>query len=207
MILEIELKLKIAPQDVDLIAKHPLLAPYQNTTPWKNFLATTYFDTQHCILNQNGFALRIREGENKIIQTVKDAGKRSGDLHQRHEWNHEVARPRPDLEQLADQALRIRLTQLIGQQPLLPLFKTEFVRTSWELVHEGTTIELAVDQGIIQAGTHQEAINEVELELIKGDAQQLYVVADALKKTIPLSVEDASKAERGYKLYLKNLTQ
>jgi Uncharacterized conserved protein len=84
---------------------------------------------------------------------------------------------------------------------LAPLFCTDFTRLSWLLApQEGTRIEVAMDRGKIDANGRQETICEVELELLEGSVADLFALAIALQKDLPLHPESPSKAERGYRL-------
>lgn len=202
MFLEIELKLNIAPEDVDLFHQHPLLQLASTQALSVEQLISRYFDTSDLALWQQGLSMRIREAGGRTIQTLKTVGEQIGDLQHRHEWDQPVTQNRPDIEQFIDSCLISKLKTIIDNKPLLELFHTDFQRSSWHLNTEnGTQIELVLDQGLIKTANHQTALHEIELELKQGDSQALYKIAELLKSTIPLSVETRSKAERGYILY------
>jgi triphosphatase len=84
---------------------------------------------------------------------------------------------------------------------LQPVFATDFKRTTWQLEPTaGTEIEFCLDRGAISAGTAQVPISEIELELKSGTPEQLLKFALRLLEMVPLRLEPASKAERGYAL-------
>lgn len=200
---EIELKLRIDPANIPDLYSSSVISSYTKESPVKEKLVSTYFDTANYDLRQNGFALRIREINNKLLQTVKASGQLVGDLHHREEWENEITNQQPDLALISDDNLRAKLQKLIATKPLLALFTTEFIRTSWQLVlPDKTHIELALDQGEIQTKTNSEIISEVELELISGDVTKISKIADQLKQSVPLKVEQRSKADRGFRLYM-----
>jgi len=208
MMLEIELKLRLEPENVALVYVSPVLDKYAQGDFLQQQLVSSYFDTANHDLRQQGFSLRLRKIGDQIIQTVKAAGNQEGDLHQRHEWEQETKQFVPDLSLLDDIDLQNKLRTVLGNAPLLPLFETNFLRTSWQLLLlDGAQIELALDQGEIKTNTQSDAICEVELELKNGDPAHLYEIADQLKATIPLVVEHRSKADRGFQLCMADHMQ
>lgn len=205
MFLEIELKLSIAPEDVNLLYQHPLLKHTSTQAISVEQLISRYFDTSDLVLWQQGLSMRVREAAGRTIQTLKTAGKQIGDLQHRHEWDQPVTQNLPNIEQFTDPQLIAKLQTILGNKPLLELFHTDFKRSSWNLTTEnGTHIELVLDQGLVKTADKQAVLHEIELELKHGDSQELYKIAELLKQTIPLSVETRSKAERGYLLYNDN---
>lgn len=205
MFLEIELKLSIAPEDVNLLYRHPLLQHTRTQAISVEQLISRYFDSSDLALWQQGLSMRVREAAGCTIQTLKTTGKQIGDLQHRHEWDQPVTQNLPNIEQFTDPQLIAKLQTILGNKPLLELFHTDFQRSSWNLTTDnGTQIELALDQGLVKSADKQAVLHEIELELKHGDSQELYKIAELLKQTIPLSVETRSKAERGYLLYNDN---
>jgi len=200
MFLEIELKLHIQPEDANLLYGHPFILEHAQHEPELHYLTSIYYDTPVQSLRKNELGLRIRECEQRFYQTVKSSGEHIGDLHHRHEWEAEIAGSVPDLTVLTPD-IRERVEVIIAKQVLQPIFKTEFQRTSWQLAFaDGTQVELALDFGKVCAGQQEEQISELELELKAGDTAKLHEIADVLSKSIPLTVENRSKAARGYQL-------
>jgi triphosphatase len=205
MFLEIELKLSIAPKDVNLLLQHPLLQLASTQVISVEQLISRYFDTSDLALWQQGLSMRVREAGGRTIQTLKTAGEQIGDLQHRHEWDQPVTQNSPNIEQFTDPTLISKLKSIIGTNNLVELFHTDFQRSSWNLKTEnGTQIELVLDQGLVKTANSQADLHEIELELKQGDSQELYKIAELLKSTIPLNVETRSKAERGYLLYNDN---
>jgi len=200
MATEIELKLTIAPAHVAQLRHHPLLAALAQGAPRRQKLHSIYFDTPELDLLQAGIALRVRRVGGRWVQTVKGGGSAEGGLHQRDEWEWPVRGGEPDLTLIAETSLGAIMTDKL-QARLLPLFVTEFWRTAWQLrTAQGAEIELALDQGEVQAGNRSQPISEVELELKAGEAASLFEAALAIQEQVPLQVEDLSKAQRGYLL-------
>jgi inorganic triphosphatase YgiF len=78
---------------------------------------------------------------------------------------------------------------------------TEFRRTLAQLhFDDGSHAELALDRGEIKYDGDSLPLCELELELKSGDPGKLYDLALALLDRVPVQIESASKAERGYGL-------
>jgi triphosphatase len=138
------------------------------------------------------------------LQTLKSGGQTQNGLHQRHEWEIEVTSDTPDLKQWPKSMAIKGLSRKSLQQQLIPVFTTEFKRSTWNLQWDNETlIEIALDQGQIRTekNTQFTVISEIELELKSGSPSALYQVALALQMDIPLTLENRSKAERGYALH------
>ena len=203
MFLEIELKLHIQPEDANLLYDHPFIIEHTQNEPELHYLTSIYYDTVDGDLRKNGFGFRVRHCEQHFYQTLKTSGERVGDLHQRHEWEVEITGPEPDLTALSAD-IREQVENAISGKPLHAIFKTEFQRTSWQLTFaDNTQVELALDFGEVNVDARSEQISEIELELKAGDVAKLYEIADVLSKSIPLIVENRSKAARGYDLCSK----
>ena len=200
MATEIELKLTMDPAHVADLRRHPLLASLAQGKPRRQRLHSIYFDTPELDLLRAGGALRLRRVGGRWVQTVKGGGSVAGGLHQRDEWEWPVQGGEPDLTLIAETSLAAIMTDKL-QARLCPVFVTEFWRTAWQLrTAQGAEIELALDQGEVQAGDSRLPISEIELELKAGEAASLFEVALAIQEQVPLRVEDLSKAQRGYLL-------
>jgi triphosphatase len=170
-------------------------------------LANCYFDTPSLALAKAKAALRLRKTPHGWLQTYKTAGSAEGGLHRRHEWEIPVAGERLEIEALvavcsdppSSEALRA------AAQTLIPLFRTNFTRVLWHIVHDGAQIEAAIDQGEITAevdgATYRTPISEIELEIKRGNERVLHALAAQLTEAISgLTPDDISKAQRGYQL-------
>lgn len=198
MSIETELKLAIAPEDVEKLMQHPLLRNIKHVKPAQR-LYSTYFDTYNHTLLQQGIGCRIRKIGKKRIQTLKTAGFGLGGLHQRQEWESNVDSDVPNLELIPEGVLPNRVVSRFHQ--IEPLFTTDFQRTLWNVVEGENHVEVALDQGQIKTQTRTLPLSEVELELKEGDPSILYQMALQLQETIPLTIENHSKAARGYMLH------
>lgn len=203
---EIELKLSLAPDQIDTLLHQPLLAN-EAVAQGRSMLHNRYFDTPDGLLAANRVALRIREIGTRYIQTLKTRGASQGGLHQRNEWEWELATPELDYDRLAGADWPEALANTEMQRRIVPVFRTDFERSTWLLQRrtaEGDAlIELALDRGEVVTeggGASRIELCELELELKQGSPQVLFEAAMELAERVPLLVSDISKAERGYRL-------
>jgi len=207
MATETELKLRfLSPQDAAKFLEHPLLAKADAGEIEQ--LTGTYYDTPDRELLQAGVGLRVRREHGRLIQTVKSAGTGSSSLHKRKEWEVEIEEGKlPDFNRLPQDLREENFSDTELLQRIGPCFTTDFQRTKWKLplkelqLAEAGYVEVCLDQGEVRNEQGTVPIHEVELEL-KGndDSGTLYEIALALQRTLPLVIENASKAQRGYEL-------
>lgn len=199
--MEVELKLLIAPEDVSRLRRFAAPAGWSRSVPSHRNLLSIYFDSEDFFLRQRAVALRVRRVGHRWIQTVKGGGSVKAGLHSRIEIEAQVAHPHPDFTKINDPALGEPFLAPELQERLQPVFTTEFRRTVWLLDSpQGDKVEMALDQGEIRAQDAISPISEVELELKAGNPAALYELALSLVERVPLRLENASKAERGYGL-------
>lgn len=191
---EVELKLALGTDGAAHLPRHPALA---NRPAHRETLTNTYYDTPDGALETARVALRLRRTPERTLQTLKTAGEGSGGLSSRGEWEWEVGDAGLDLAGLA----ALPPMQALGEQALAalePRFTTDFVRHSWVLEVADATLEVALDQGEIRAGTRRVAIDELELELKSADdPTALWQLASQFAEQVPLRPANASKAARG----------
>ncbi len=198
MAVEIELKLALAPEHLNQLKRHRLLKQISTGRAVTQKLYSVYYDTPDLALRNHAMALRLRRVGRQWLQTLKGGGGVQAGLHQRHEWETPVAGEALDLDAL--KACGGALPAGVSNR-LQPAFVTDFARSVRLLNYEGAEIELGLDSGEIRAGNKTRPISELELELKSGDPQQLFKLALALLDVVPLSVENTSKAEYGYRLF------
>ena len=207
--MEIELKLIIAPQDLDTLRQLPLLKQFAVDEPVTEVLYSIYFDTPGLHLKQHRSALRVRQVGKDWIQTYKGGGSVAAGLHQRHEWECLVSGPQialPLLLPLIDHPAAQAALALPGlAEQLQAVFSTRFERTCWQVRWtDGTEIELALDLGVVEAtgqdGPVSEPICELELELKSGTTAGLLAFSQALHAALDLKPSNISKAQRGFAL-------
>lgn len=211
---ETELKLCLDPADLPRLRAHPLLT----AEPHTRHLLNTYFDTPDHALAAARMAVRERTVDGQTVLTVKTAGRSSGGLSRRGEWEAPTQPGAFDFAALVDDApLADRLQAL--RPGLQPLFRTDFVRHTWVLLVDQARVEVALDQGQISVpdrlerraeadvANASEPLLELELELLQGPEDALHQLAHQLARlpdgsALTLIPSDRSKAERGMALYL-----
>ena len=199
---EVELKLAVNKTHAKKLHLIPLITDSSLTKPAKNNLISTYFDTPDLKLLDAGITLRIRQKASEWIQTIKLAGAGSSGLHQRNEWEDLVNSCHPDFTKIKEPRLIKIFANKKLQASLIPIFRTEIMREEWLLAFDnGDQIELSLDSGLLKAKQLHEPINEIELELKAGNVGRIFEIALALQKSIPLRIENNSKAKRGYEYY------
>ena len=202
---EIELKLT-APADVlTAVRSHPAVTAVARGRPRTTQLSTTYYDTPKRDLAAAGVALRLRRAGDRWLQTVKGAGKNAAGLHRRAEFEWRLAAPRLDRAKLAGTPWR-KLFE--GKGAYRRVFATEVRRSEQPLAFaDGTRATLCLDVGEIRAGRRRTPVSEIEVELKTGDPSRLFELASALAADLPVRIEHASKAARGYALANQSLPE
>ncbi len=210
---ETELKLQLAPRHVKRFRRSAALSKSAGTVAVDN----VYFDTPDRLLQRHRMALRVRKMGAGWLQTLKSAGKPSGALTHRREWETPVRAVRGqgqlDLSVLSASPLPELLARQKRTVELQPVFRTRASRTQWIIERPDATIEVALDIGEISAKgartTLREPICEVELELKEeknqsGPAALIDFALELLdadgKQSPALTPIARSKGERGYQL-------
>lgn len=198
---EVELKLLIAPDDIERLLHHPVFETIVRRDESQEQLLSVYYDTPALELKKRRIALRLRRIGDRWIQTVKTEGKVAAGLHERPEWECETTENTLDCDAIPDPEVHEFFADAQLRAALAPVFVTEFSRTSALLdFPDGAIVELSIDQGEIHAGEQHMPICEIECELKAGNPARLFAFALTLQETIPLKLENVSKAERGYRL-------
>lgn len=200
---EIELKLKLHDlQLVEKILKDPVVVNLsQNAQPRVKDYETTYYDTQDQLFLKHRVCYRIRNSAGEYTATIKGFGSSQGGLSLRSEWNQPLTEKVPSLEPFRELDIGQELEKLIKTDEILPVFLTRFKRTALDLFcEEGSVIELALDLGEIEAGEQREPICELELELKKGQVEEIVKLGQRLTEVYQLKPEEKSKFQRGLRL-------
>jgi inorganic triphosphatase YgiF len=162
----------------------------------RQHLVSTYFDTAKRKLKRRGLTLRIRQTQDRTIQTVKADG--NGQIG-RGEWEAEVADLTPDFRKASGSPLEELGTKKLRRK-LKPVFKTLVRRTVVPLRANQAEIELAVDRGKITSSRRNAPLAEVEIELKRGSPSQLFHLARTIERRHQAELYLASKSERGFDL-------
>ncbi len=205
MAIETELKLRIAPQHLAKLKRHPLFKEHQLARPVSRRLYNVYFDTPELDLHESKMALRLRRSGKQWLQTLKGGGGIKGGLHQRNEWEFPVHAEALEFDH-PDAAEWDALLPRAWRTRLHALFVTDFQRSSRVIAWRGAQIEVCMDQGEITAGERRHEICELELELKSGEPRQLFELAITILDIVPVALEVVNKAEYGFRL-LGNYTE
>ena len=170
--------------------------------PKRRRVETTYFDTESGALQQARAALRLRRSGRRWLQCFK-TDPASGALAVRHEW--ELSARGGQLDPLAFPVEEIRSAAGVDLAALptrlTPVFRTRFQRAATQENHaNGTQVEIAFDEGTIEARGRSLPLRELEFEILDGDAMPVLQRLRELVPALGLALEIESKAERGYRL-------
>jgi inorganic triphosphatase YgiF len=159
---------------------------------------SVYFDTPKQKLRRQGWVLRVRQANGGFIQTIKRSSNGAG-LFDRGEWESKVGELKPDPKAVA----KTPLADVIGPRQLRHLdaiCRSDVDRSTRILERNGGTIEMSVDEGLIEARECSEAVHEIELELKGGEVGSLFATARTLVVRAPLKLGVMSKSESGFAL-------
>ena len=200
MSIEIELKLQLTPKTAKKLPGHPLLA---GLTTQKQHLLNTYYDTPALELHARRIALRFRKKGWQWLLTVKSAEPASGGLAMRSEWETGATPGTFDFAHVDNPDLRAFLEHSTPQ--LAAVVTTDFKRQIWHVPFGESLIELALDRGTIESRGKSTPICEIELELLSGKVEDIFGLTRKLQEQFDLRPAIASKAERGYNLFLNEI--
>lgn len=198
---ETELKLSLPPDSVPRLQRNALLKSLSISRPVTKKLYSIYYDTANFDLRRNNIAFRLRRTGRRWVQAIKGGGSATAGLHQRYEWESPVLKAQPDFTKIPDSCLIKSLDNAALSEQLHPLFITEFKRSTRLLrLMDGSEVEFCLDVGKIVADSQSAPFCEIELELKSGSQLSLFQLALDLLHSVPLRLENVSKAERGYVL-------
>jgi triphosphatase len=136
--------------------------------------------------------LRIRREGARAIQTVKTT-----ETVDRGEWERQSPNGEPSLGDTEADGVAKRLKRRMG---LRPIFSLQVNRRICTLSSGGSEIEVALDEGKLEAHGREARIHEVELELKSGDSAELYRLAEKITRETAATPCLAGKGARGYRL-------
>ncbi|HEV7880432.1 CYTH and CHAD domain-containing protein [Bradyrhizobium sp.] len=195
--IENEVKFEASTRDLRKLAAARILRRSDGELPRHKYLVSTYFDTPKLLLRKSGVSLRVRQAGNKRVQTIKTVN--VGISLGRGEWEHKLQGDEPDLRAARGTALEPLLSGKL-KRDLEPIFATHVRRTFLPLRSGKSQIELALDEGHVRAGQKSSPLAEVELELKKGTASDLFKAARLVAGLAPVKLALKSKSEHGYDL-------
>lgn len=170
-------------------------------------LTNQYYDTSDYFFSEHRYGFRVRGCDNQFEQTLKTQGTTTGGLHQRGEYNIEIPTSTPDLR-LFDNVKwpKNKLAQELNHD-LEERFATNFTREEYALTFGEQKIEIVFDKGEVAAGGDSVPIDELEIELIRGEVESVFRLARILNQHLSLRLSDTTKAAAGYTLIGESLIQ
>lgn len=195
---EVELKLLAPPGALSQIREAPIIVRYARNAGVARRLEAVYYDTPDRALFSHGMSLRVRRNRNRYVQTLKRSPVH-GQPFVRGEWEASVDTVAPDLELLPITAIGAPVDRL-SPNALAPIFVTKVRRRTTRLDLGDTVVEIAFDEGAIEAGERAEQLTEIELEVKAGDPKVVYEVDMELLEFASLRIGTQSKSDRGYGL-------
>ena len=197
---ELELKLELPGDDFDRLGEFGVLGISADARAHKT-LRSIYFDTPEHGLLEARIALRLRnDGGSKWVQTVKAGEEPKWGLSDVAQIEVELDNCVPDLERISDRRLRREIKKICKKADLGPIFETIINRTTHVIKNDDCAVELAADEGRVEAGGQSRQFREVELELLSGSPRGLLVMARELFSNFRIRPSGSSKAARGYRL-------
>lgn len=186
---ELELKFQLGTGAIEALGE---VFPLDSGTT--SLLHAVYFDTPGHVLRDAGFSLRVRRKGAVHVQTLKHRA--AGGLFERDEWETVVSGPHLDMAVLA----ATPAAALVGDAVLAPVFTVEVERRVHIWTSGEARVEVSFDTGRVLADGRHDPVAEMELELLAGSPQTLFLLAHNLQAKAALTLSFESKAERGYRL-------
>ena len=159
-------------------------------------METTYYDTFDLKLSMHHWTLRKRMENGVAVCTFKSPAENGG----RNEWEVACDSILPGIMQLCQAGAPWELMRCTAGG-VLPFCGAKFTRLSKLLtLEDGTKVELALDEGCLSGGSHEQAFAEVEVELKEGSEEAAVLFAKLLAAKFSLTPEPEAKVVRARKL-------
>ncbi|MBE6933859.1 MAG: CYTH domain-containing protein [Ruminococcaceae bacterium] len=182
---EFELKFSATPQQLTEIEK--------NWENWVDFsMETTYFDTLDSILSNQNCTLRHRRENGCSVCTLKTPISSFG----RGEWDAWAPWNAQTVSALFDAAKLPAITF----SSLTAVCGARFHRRAATVELTDSTVEIALDEGVLLGGGKEIPLCEVEVELKSGEEASAVAFAQALAEHYGLQPETRSKFRRALAL-------
>ena len=157
-------------------------------------METTYYDTPEGALSALRYTLRRRTENGISVCTLKTPADGPG----RQEYEVLSTTIEDALERLGNQS-GIDLLSLT-EDGLVPVCGARFSRVAKDITFSNTTVELAMDKGVLIGGDREVPLHEVEVELKSGSRETAKLYAAQLALRYNLVPEAASKFRRALEL-------
>ena len=158
-------------------------------------METTYYDTPAGDLAARWFTLRHRQENSRHVCTLKTPVDEIG----RGEFEVDCPCIEDAIEELCRLSAVTELPALLSAG-LVPVCGAKFTRIAKTLTVDNTTVELALDKGVLMGGNKEIPLCEVEVELKSGDRTAALAFAGILAAKFGLQPEKKSKFRRALAL-------
>ncbi len=165
----------------------------------------TFLDTDKRLILAAGYACRRRERDGEIIITLKQLQVAGDAVHRREELEITLLSDQPPAQWPPSPARDLAL-QLIGDEPLAPLFDLRQKRTVRSIERDAQPIaEMSLDRVRVPVGKQSLVWLELEIELKPvGTEQDLAALVSCLRNEWKLEPALASKFERALEFVSAN---
>ena len=119
----------------------------------------------------------------------------------REEWNKEIPVKNIKLDYFPE--VQDEMAAIIGKKELVKIVETDFIRRILDIEYKSSVLELAVDYGKIISNNKEVPIMEIEIELKKGNEDDIISFKDEYLNEYELTIETESKFARGVDLFMK----
>lgn len=150
-------------------------------------METVYYDTPERTLSALRWTLRQRMENGISVCTLKLPAPGGA----REEWEVMDASLADALPRLAEMS-----GKSLDFPDLHPLCGAKFTRLRKLEIHDGCTVEIALDQGILTGGNRELPFGELEVELKEGSEEAVFRFAKDLAAKYGLTPEEKSKFAR-----------
>ncbi|MDR0889135.1 MAG: CYTH domain-containing protein [Oscillospiraceae bacterium] len=166
-------------------------------------MKTTYYDNAAHEFHARRWTLRHRlEGENSVVCLKTPVPEKAVGAHMRREYEVRADAVSEDaIAQLIAVGAPQELLALYHSSPIAPICGAQFLRRSICLrFRDGSTAELAGDDGYLRGRTQILPFTELELELLSGKPEEMQAFAKQLCERYKLYPQAKSKQARAAKL-------
>lgn len=200
---EIELKLRIeSTAQLKQLRRYPEFIALCMGEEMCFRMETTYFDTEKEEISERKWTLRRRKENGRSVICLKTPAQTDSPTAARGEW--ETAQE--DMNQAIAELLQLGAPQELASLTANGLKQTCgacFERRARMLrLPDGSTCELAFDEGEVFGGNQRQQFTELELELKSGQPEQMLALAQRLQEAYGLQFETQSKFARANNLRL-----
>ena len=188
---------------IGILQQAPVILQHARNRGIVRRLDSVYYDTDDHLLFSSLMSLRVQRHGRRFIQTLRPfatrqqawTGQASGAF-----WQAPLENGLPDPTLFAGVEALAPLLERLALAPLARVFETRLRRQIRRLDLPTAQVDIAFDEGVIEAGAGQQPLGEISLLLQSGEAGMLHDVAMRLLDLAPVQVGHPGIVRRGYAL-------